>query len=276
MNESICKNSIIVNGVHGYLAEDGTAMLNAEDVAKGWGFTQKQVKNGKKYESVRWITVNNYLKEFGFPQQVGESDYIPENVVYRLGFKANNEVAQKFQAILADKVLPSLRKTGQYKINQNVQQRNIMLAMANELEATEKMARIMQRFFKMDESMSKIFALRTGLNGTYQVIDKKTVDTFIKQLPASSANDTAEYNASSIAKELAKKLNKKISAQTVNGILKDMGYQEKISGRWELTDKANDYANKVPFQNDINGHCGFQIKWKKSIVDVLMDYYNAA
>lgn len=35
-------------------------------------------------------------------------------MVYRLGFKANNETAVKFQTILADEVLPAIRKHGAY------------------------------------------------------------------------------------------------------------------------------------------------------------------
>lgn len=101
---------ITIGNVSGYIAKDGSAWLNAEDVARGWGFTQ--TKNGTEY--VRWETVNGYLKGFGFSQLVGKDDFLPENMVYRLGFKANNEVAQAFQAKLADEVLPAIRKTGSY------------------------------------------------------------------------------------------------------------------------------------------------------------------
>jgi prophage antirepressor-like protein len=87
-------------------------MLNAEDVARGWGFTEP--KNGKEY--VRWRTINGYLNEFGFSQDVAKDDFIPENMVYRLGFKASNETAQVFQAKLADEILPQIRKTGSYQI----------------------------------------------------------------------------------------------------------------------------------------------------------------
>lgn len=107
---------ITIENVRGYLAEDGTAFLNAEDVARGWGVTQK--KNGVEY--VRWDRVNGYLKEFKYSPLVGKDDFIPENMVYRLGFKASNETAQRFQAILADEVIPSIRKTGQYSINQQI------------------------------------------------------------------------------------------------------------------------------------------------------------
>ena len=63
---------------------------------------------------MKWERVNGYLKEFGFSPQVGKGDFLPENMVYRLGFKASNEVAQAFQAKLADEILPAIRKTGSY------------------------------------------------------------------------------------------------------------------------------------------------------------------
>lgn len=104
-----------INNVHGYLdKKDGTAYLNAEDVARGLGFTQE--KNGIEY--VRWGTINGYLRGFGSSQHVEKGDYLPENMVYRLGFKASNEAAQKFQAVLADEVLPAIRRHGAYMTDQ--------------------------------------------------------------------------------------------------------------------------------------------------------------
>lgn len=46
MNTYILK----IGNLRGYVDENGTAWLNAEDVARGWGFTQE--KNGVEY--VRW------------------------------------------------------------------------------------------------------------------------------------------------------------------------------------------------------------------------------
>lgn len=100
-----------IRNVHGYMdKETGTAYLNAEDVTRGLGFTES--KSGVEY--VRWRTVNHYLRGFGFSQDVAKDDFLPENMVYRLGFKASNEVAQKFQAVLADEVLPAIRRHGAY------------------------------------------------------------------------------------------------------------------------------------------------------------------
>lgn len=107
-----------INNVHGYLdKETGIAFLNAEDVARGFGFTES--KGGVEY--VKWRRVNAYLHEFGFSPQVAKDDFLPENMVYRLGFKASNEVAQKFQAVLADEVIPSIRKHGAYMTEETLE-----------------------------------------------------------------------------------------------------------------------------------------------------------
>lgn len=107
-----------INNVHGYLDEKtGTAYLNAEDVARGFGFTES--KNGIEY--VKWRRVNAYLREFGFSPIVAKDDFLPENMVYRLGFKASNEVAQRFQAVLADEVLPAIRRHGAYMTEETLE-----------------------------------------------------------------------------------------------------------------------------------------------------------
>ena len=153
------KNLMTVANIRGYVDEHGTAMLNAEDVARGWGFVQRQNKNGKIYESIRWDRVNEYLYEFGYvsptnggnkankyisSQHVGKDSYLPKNMVYRLGFKASNDKAQKFQTVLADEVLPAIRKHGAYMtedtIKKALQEPDFIIKLATELKE-EKEAR---------------------------------------------------------------------------------------------------------------------------------------
>lgn len=95
------------------LNEDGSISINAEDTARGFGWTQE--KNGKIY--TRWETMNGYCAEFGFSQLVGKDDYIPESLFYRLGMKASNKAADKFQNWLAMEVIPSIRKHGMYAVD---------------------------------------------------------------------------------------------------------------------------------------------------------------
>lgn len=104
------ENSIItVSGVDCY-ERDGTVYLNLEAVARGLGFTD----NSKGAVYVRWNTVRQYFREIGFSQEVAKDSYIPENIFYRLAMKARNDTAEKFQALVADEIIPTIRRTGTY------------------------------------------------------------------------------------------------------------------------------------------------------------------
>lgn len=101
--------------------KDGTAYLKLESVARGLGFTRN--KNEKEY--VMWDRVEKYLDELGFHTCVENGaptcrhdDFIPENIFYRLAMKAKNETAEKFQAKVADEIIPSIRKHGMYATDQ--------------------------------------------------------------------------------------------------------------------------------------------------------------
>lgn len=122
MNE--LSNIMTIEGVECY-EENGTAYLKLETVARGLGFTE--TKGGKEY--VKWRRVGEYLKQLGFAtsgERFGEigiatscdggylPEFIPENIFYRLAMKAKNEAAERFQAKIADEVIPSIRRHGAY------------------------------------------------------------------------------------------------------------------------------------------------------------------
>lgn len=160
-----------INNVHGYLdKETGTAYLNAEDVARGFGFTRE--KNDVEY--IRWDRVNQYLHEFGFSPLVGKDDFLPENMVYRLGFKASNEVAQKFQAVLADEVLPAIRRHGAYMTDQALERAitepDFLIRLATQLkeeQAKRKQAKRKQAELMLEEQKpAVIFAVSVSASKT--------------------------------------------------------------------------------------------------------------
>ena len=71
-------------------------------------------------------------------------------MVYRLGFKASNEVAQNFQAVLADEVLPAIRRHGAYMTDQALQRAitepDFLISLATQLkeeQAKRKQAELM-------------------------------------------------------------------------------------------------------------------------------------
>lgn len=105
-------NLEIIKGVRCY-EENGTVFLKLEDVARGLGFVD--ISKGTEY--VRWARVDKYLAEIGFATDGERPEFIPENVFYRLAMKANNETAEKFQALVSDEIIPSIRRTGGYVAN---------------------------------------------------------------------------------------------------------------------------------------------------------------
>lgn len=108
---------INIEGVECY-EKDGVAYLKLETVARGLGFTE--AKNGKEY--VMWRRVDGYLTELGFGTSAERPEYIPENIFYRLAMKAKNETAERFQAKVADEIIPSIRKHGIYATDNVIDQ----------------------------------------------------------------------------------------------------------------------------------------------------------
>ena len=117
-SQELSARIVCVLGVRGY-EEDGVAYLHIEDSARELGFERE--KNGTMY--VMWDRVEQYLSDLSFHTSVENGNphdyYIPENIFYRLCMKAKNEVAEKFQAKVADEIIPSIRKTGSYSVAQN-------------------------------------------------------------------------------------------------------------------------------------------------------------
>lgn len=111
-NEFITMN---IGGVDCY-EKDGTAYLKLETVARGLGFTRIATSGN---EVVRWERVEGYLADLGVPT-CGHEDFIPENIFYRLAMKAKNETAEKFQAKVADEIIPAIRRTGGYVANEDL------------------------------------------------------------------------------------------------------------------------------------------------------------
>jgi len=126
---------MIIKNVRCYQDNKGVAQLNLEDVARGLGFVQ--LKNGIEY--IRWETIKKYLEEFSFPtcwENEKIPEYIPENIFYKLCFKAKNEIARKFQDIVTDEILPAIRKTGGYIAGEeNMNEDELILKAMNVLNA---------------------------------------------------------------------------------------------------------------------------------------------
>lgn len=104
------ENGILnIHGVDCY-EKDSIVYLRLETVARGLGFTRTAASGN---EVVMWSRVEGYLKDLGV-RTCAHDGFIPENIFYRLAMKAKNETAERFQAKIADEVIPTIRRTGSY------------------------------------------------------------------------------------------------------------------------------------------------------------------
>lgn len=171
----IFNNEELGLSVRTILNNDGSISVNAEDTAIGFGWTQE--KNGAVY--VRWETLNGWCKTFGFPNSLGKDDYIPESLFYRLGMKANNSVADKFQNWLAMEVIPSIRKTGSYQ----------------KPLTPEQMMRIQLEM--IDDVSGRVTKLENTMNidyGQQRVLEKEVASVVIESLGGKDSNAYREVS----------------------------------------------------------------------------------
>lgn len=153
MNElQIFNNEELKLKVRAIQNDDGSISINAEDTAVGFGWIKSEIKNGKEYSSVRWERMNGFSAEIGFAHKWAKDDYIPESLFYRLGMKANNAVADKFQNWLAMEVIPSIRKTGHYGKTMTIPEQIQLLAKGN-VELSEKIEQVDKRIDTLEQDM---------------------------------------------------------------------------------------------------------------------------
>lgn len=175
MNElKVFKNNELGLTVRTLPNPDGSISISAEDAAIGFGWYQK--KNGKVYP--RWETLNGYCKDIGFSQLVGKDDYIPESLFYRLGMKASNATAEKFQNWLALDVIPSIRKTGSYEMPKKKQSNERLASVNNAVKILTPMLQAAGCNSKIQLLTAKSLYEKAGVNLPITIeADQQYVDT---------------------------------------------------------------------------------------------------
>ena len=182
---------------------NGESLFNAEMVAKSLGIVD--TKNDVEY--VRWQRVNQYLG--GNSPQVAKGDFIPEPMVYRLAFKANNALAEKFQDWLATEVLPVIRKHGMYATEELLNNPDLLIQVATQLKVEREQRLIAEQ---------RVMELQPKASYYDLILQNKTL-----------------LSVTQIAKDYGK------SAVWLNNKLHELGIQFKQGGTWLLYQK---YAEK--------------------------------
>lgn len=200
--------------------ENGESLFDAEMVARSLGLTTV-AKSGNAV--VRWQRVNNYLGKNS--PLVAKGDYISEPMVYKLAFKANNALAEKFQDWLATEVLPQIRKHGMYATDELLDNPDLLIEVATKLKEERTLRLIAEQ--RVNELQPK-------------------ADYYDRIL-----NNKGLVTVSTIAKNYG------MSAVSFNKLLHELGIQFNQSGTWLLYSKFQDkgYTHIEPFDyEDKNGN----------------------
>lgn len=173
--------------------QNGVAYLRLENVARGLGFTRIAASGN---EVIMWSRVEKYLEDLGV-HTCAHDDFIPENIFYRLAMKAKNETAEKFQALVADEIIPSIRKNGIYATD------NVIDEILNNPDFGIELLTKLKKERQARVEAERKNAILTHVNKTYTMT------------------------------EIAKELNLK-SAIQLNKLLTDRKIQYNVNGTWVL------------------------------------------
>lgn len=173
--------------------QNGVAYLRLENVARGLGFTRIAASGN---EVIMWSRVEKYLEDLGV-HTCAHDDFILENIFYRLAMKAKNETAEKFQALVADEIIPSIRKNGIYATD------NVIDEILNNPDFGIELLTKLKKERQARVEAERKNAILTHVNKTYTMT------------------------------EIAKELNLK-SAIQLNKLLADRKIQYNVNGTWVL------------------------------------------
>lgn len=249
---------ITIQNVRGY-EKDGTAYLNTEDTARGLGFTTVATSGNIV---VRWNTVHKYLTDFGVATscngdyQAHCPEFIPENIFYRLAMKAKNEVAEKFQAKVADEILPAIRKHGMYVTEQKAED-------------------ILNNPYKLMEIFQNFIAEREEKERLQELVSVQSVQ--IEEMrPKASYYDLILQSKEAIPVSVIAK-DYGMSGKAMNQLLHDLKIQYCCAGTWLV---YQDYAARgytvtktIPISDDFSKtHTNWTQKGRLFLYEVLKQH----
>lgn len=100
---------ITKNEVRGYVDETGIVMLNLEDIAFGLELTEHH-----DHSKVKWIYVNECLRDLKYGKRVKKNGFIPEIFFHRLAISTGRfKTCEHFYLKVANEIVPYIREQSQ-------------------------------------------------------------------------------------------------------------------------------------------------------------------
>lgn len=177
------------------------------------------------------------------------ANIINESGVYSLIFRSNKPEAKKFRKWVTSTVLPQIKRTGSFSVKPDKLSRSIM----NAAKMIFSAAGIKNNQLAL--ALDKIVVHYTG---------ESMLGISGIALEAPTKNQL--LNPSEIGHILGK------SPRFINQLLMDLGFQEKIAGKWQPTSDGETYAVMLDTgKKHSDGTPVRQLKWDADILDILQE-----
>lgn len=236
--------------------ENGEIWFVARDIATALEYKESSVDSINKLMAIVpeiWTARKRFLvrSENGIEQEREMLCLTEQGVYFFLG-RSDKPKAQPYQIWIAQDVVPSIRKTGSYSLNQKVHDT-----------------------FAVDAAI-RIFEL-AGITGNQLILAADKVYKRCTGFSALLAGDIQleapvkeqALTPSQIAETLGIGKGKK-GARKVNNMLEIFGFQRKIGDNWEPLGKGREYAVVLDAgKKHSDGTPIRQVKWNSSILSVI-------
>ena len=168
------------------------------------------------------------------------ANFVNEDGLYDVILDSRKPAAKKFRKWVTSEVLPSIRKTGEYKIvDASTPKQTPLSEIVEQVGATRDAIKSVFGAGALREGIALAKAI--NMTSEYYHADLSMLNDF---LPAAT-HQVGHLTASMIGNKLG------ISAQAVNEKLKAMGLQYKDKkGNWILTDAGVVYGEMIPYRKD--------------------------
>jgi prophage antirepressor-like protein len=217
----------------------GNAWFVAKDIAKLLRYKRPSDAISQHCKS--------YLTQDAFKELHGEIPYsldsrlklIPESDLWRLIIKSEMREAQEIEKWIMEEVLPSIRKTGSYT--------------HSELPLESK-----PKEFNLEKLRSDIAVIKEVLElKPFEMLLLHRVDPINSPVSKMGIDLSGVYL---LPTELGKLIGK--TAIETNIVLEKLGYQIRIDGIWQLTEKGKPFGIELHRKLVPNGKRYHQIKWR--------------
>jgi prophage antirepressor-like protein len=235
--------------------DNGEPWFNAREICDVLGY-------GNPHQALSTHVDGDDLQKLEVIDSIGRkqlANHINESGLYALIFGSTKDEAKRFKRWVTHEVLPAIRKTGAYIPPQQKARTTSLPSPVRDILA---IGRELRKVKGMTEAVATAATLET-----IRINTGLDVTPMAKSLPSVELADIAKLNATEVGEPL------NLKARAVNAMLINLGMAYRDDHKeMRLTEAGTAFGEMKPYHR--NGHTGYEIRWKESVIDLLKTSIN--